>query len=174
MPRGGARSSSGPPRAEVSQRNDREAARRAKGLPSRVIDDGEWLTLAREGRTANPPAWPLTLASGRERALWRLLWKRPQALGWELVGAEHQVAVYVRSLVRAEEAESPIGLMNVVRLQQHELGLTAGGLRALKWRIARPSQVHAPSSSGAGEVPAAGVKVGKSPKERMGFRLVGG
>jgi hypothetical protein len=171
MPRGGARSRSGPPPAEHSQKKDREAARTAKGqVKPKVIDDGEWLTLPREGRTANPPAWPLTQASKRERVLWRALWKKPQGLAWELLGLEYSVAVHARTLARAEEGDSAIGLVNLVRLQSDGLGLTPVGLSMVKWRIARPGAMG--SSEGATSAAAAPRSSGESIKNR--FKLVAG
>lgn len=168
MPKGGIRANNGPAPAEHSQAKDRAAARIAKGLPPKttkatVIDDGEWLTLPREGRTGNPPAWPLSKASARESDLWRRLWKRPVALGWERVGSEHQVAMYVRTLVRAEDRESPIGLSNLVRLQQDGLGLTSIGLRMLKWRIGQASKMAPADVPSSPQRPVAGVP----PKMRL-------
>lgn len=168
MPKGGIRANNGPAPAEHSQAKDRAAARIARGLPPKtikamVIDDGEWLMLPREGRSGNPPAWPLTKASARERDLWRRLWKRPIALGWERVGAEHQVAMYVRTLVRAEDRESPIGLSNLVRLQQDGLGLTSIGLRMLKWRIGQTSKLVPAAEPSSTQRPAAGLP----PKMRL-------
>lgn len=163
MPRGGARPGTGPAPAEHSQKKDRAAKRAAKGLA--VIDDGEWLVLPREGRSSNAPAWPLSTASKREQLVWRREWKRPQALGWERTGISvDQVAVYVRTLVRAEEPDSAIGLLNLVRMQQDGLGLSAVGMRMLRWKIGQVKK----ATTGEPGAPAAPRPVpGVSPKERL-------
>lgn len=90
------------------------------------------------GRPGNPPAWPLTKASARERELWRRLWKSPQALGWEWSGVEPlTVALFVRRLAVAESPEATTSGANLVRQQADGLGLSAPGMRMLRWRVAR-------------------------------------
>lgn len=106
-----------------------------------------------EGRGGNPPAWPLSMASKREREVWRQLWKLPQAIAWEMRGSTFQVALHVRMLVRAEDVESPIGASNLVRLQQHELGLTPPGMATLKWKVARSPRVQQQVVASAGDAP---------------------
>lgn len=157
------RPGAGRPPAKESRAKDRAAARAAK-TQAPVVDDGDWLLLPREGRRAKPPAWPLTKASARERVLWIRQWKRPQALAWERLGLDEQVAVYVRTLARAEESDSAIGLSNLVRMYQDGLGLSAAGMRMLRWKIASghagPVEVPVPASK----------SPSVSPKERL--RLV--
>jgi len=99
-----------------------------------TVADGETLLPAR-GRPGNPPAWPLSRASKRERELWRRAWRRPQALVWEQLGVEELVAFYVRTLARAEAPDSAIGLGTQVRQLADSLGLTPAGLRMHRWRI---------------------------------------
>lgn len=182
MPRGGARLNSGPAPAAQSQKKDRAAARAAKTpgakLQTQAINDGDWLTLPKDGRTGNAPAWPLarpsksTVTSRRELAIWSKLWKLPQAVAWDLVGVDHHtIAMHVRTLVRAEQPDSPAGLTNTLRLQQDGLGLSAPGLRMLHWRIARTvsTSADAPAESHGSSGPR---PTGLSPKERM--RLVSG
>lgn len=171
MASGGSRPGAGRPPAEHSRAKDRAAARAAKGKPV-VIDDGTWLTLPHEGRGGNPPAWPLSVASKRERDVWRRLWKTPEALGWDRTGSDYQVALHVRTLVRAEQPESPIGISNLVRLQQAELGLTPGGKKTLRWRVGRPphAQAAAPEPPKPEPAPVSKFSTGRSPKDRM--RLV--
>lgn len=173
MPKGGLRPGAGRPPQENSRAKDRAAAKAAKAAKAGmlVVSDGDWLTLAPEGRSGNPPAWPLTTATAREREIWKRLWKTPQALGWERVGATEQVAMYVRTLVRAEDSESPIGLTSLVIRYQHDLGLTAVGLRMLHWRIGRAGQQTAASADTTGTAPAARLV---SPKERFGLKVVPG
>jgi hypothetical protein len=141
MPSGGARIGSGPQPSANSRAKDRAAKR---GL--QPIDDGDWLTLPREGRSGNAPAWPLTKPatatdrSRRELVVWRRLWKSPQAVAWELTGVDHlTVAMYVRALVEVEAGGAPTSAAALVRHYASDLGLSAAGMRALHWRVARGS-----------------------------------
>ena len=122
MSKGGARSRSGPP-------PDPNALRRER-------DVGEWVTLPASGRPGNPPAWPLPTASKRERELWRLMWRRPQAIMWERNGQHLDIALYCRRFAEAEVPDSPVALSTLVRQMQDSLGLSVPGLRANRWRIA--------------------------------------
>lgn len=151
MPSGGSRPGAGRPPAEHSRAKDRRARAIAKGKPVPVIDDGDWLMLPREGRSGNPPAWPLskpskpTEQSRREQEIWRRLWKTPQALGWDKVGVDRDhIALYVRYLVEAEQEGAVIGGRNLVRHYADSLGLTGPGLRMLRWRIGQPPKIAAP------------------------------
>lgn len=166
MGRGGIRAGAGRPPQEQSRARDR--AKKKGQAP--VIDDGEWLVLPREGRTANPPAWPLSAWTKRESELWRRQWKRPQSLGWERAGLDETVAMYVRTLAEAEEPGSAIGLKNLVRQQQDALGLTAPGMRMLRWKIGQGPRVAAadPVETPTEPQPARGALV--PPKQRL--RLV--
>lgn len=120
--RGGARSRSGPA-------PDPNALRREK-------DGNEWVVLPAEGRPGNPPAWPLPTADKRERELWRVMWRKPQAIMWERNGQHLDVALYVRRFAEAEVPDSPVALSTLVRQMQDALGLSVPGLRANRWRIA--------------------------------------
>ena len=101
MPKGGARTRSGPA-------PDPEALRRER-------DAGEWTILPAEGRQGATPDWPLTDQDLREAELWARLWKMPQALMWERYGQELEVALYVRRLAEAETRESSVALSTLVR-----------------------------------------------------------
>lgn len=166
MPRGGLRPGAGAPQAEESRAKDRAAARASKHGRPAVIDDGDWLTLPREGRTGNAPAWPLSKASKRELEVWRRQWKRPQALAWERLGdLTEQVARYVRYAVEAEQADATVGVRNLVRQYEDGLGISPAGMRMLRWKIG-----HAPKGVVPGDppTPAAPRPVpGLSPKERL-------
>jgi len=121
MSSGGARARSGPAPDPSALRRDR---------------DGEaWITLPAEGRKGRAPAWPLSKASKRETALWRREWKRPQAIEWQRNGQEIEVAIYVRSLVAAEDREARPNARTLVRQQQEALGLSLPGLLRLRWKI---------------------------------------
>ncbi|MFG3710139.1 hypothetical protein [Micromonospora sp. NPDC047730] len=123
MPKGGARARSGPAPDPDALRRDRDA--------------GEWTVLPAEGRDGDPPAFPLIDPSGREVELWRGEWLRPQALAWERLGLEHEVALYVRNLALAEQPGAPVTLSTLVKQLRDSLGLSVAGLRANRWRIAR-------------------------------------
>lgn len=120
MPRGG-HGRSGPAPDPTALRRERDA--------------GEWTVLPAEGRSGDPPEWPLTVLSVREAELWARLWAMPQALMWERYGQVIEVALYVRNLARVELSDSKVNLGTLVRQQSDSLGLTTPGLRANRWRI---------------------------------------
>jgi hypothetical protein len=121
MAKGGARSRSGPA-------PDPEALKRAE-------DWGAWTELPASGRTGRVPAWPLATATARERAVWKRLWKLPQAIEWEREHQHDVVALYVRRFVEAEEHGAPAALTNVVKQLAEGLGITKPGLLRNRWRI---------------------------------------
>ncbi|MFB7630680.1 hypothetical protein ACFC0M_07000 [Streptomyces sp. NPDC056149] len=67
--------------------------------------------------------------------LWDVLWKRPQAVMWERLGLELEVAMYARRFAEAEQPESRVNLSTLVRQLADSLGLTVPGMRANRWRI---------------------------------------
>lgn len=152
MPKGGARARSGPAPDPTALRRERDA--------------GEWTVLPAEGRPGDPPRWPLVGQSDREAELWARLWSKPQALMWERLGQDLEVALFVRNFALAELPGAPINLGTLVRQQQDSLGLTTPGLRANRWRITRdevaerradaPAQAARPSSRGRLKVVAGG------------------
>jgi hypothetical protein len=91
--------------------------------------------------------------------LWEEEWRRPQAIEWERLGRHHEVAMYVRTLVRFEDVElkssAPLG--SLLRGQQMDLGLSVPGLRANRWIIdatddapaAKPARTNDPDRSSA-------------------------
>src|SRR5688500_18373277 len=121
MPKGGHARSGPPP--------DPNALRRSR-------DVGEWVTLPAEGRPGDPPDWPLPTCSEREQELWRIMWRKPQAIMWERNGQHLDVALYCRRFAEAEEPDSPVNLSTLVRQMQDSLGLSTPGLRSNRWRIA--------------------------------------
>ncbi|MFL5844261.1 MAG: hypothetical protein ACJ762_06165 [Solirubrobacteraceae bacterium] len=115
------------------------------------------------GRKGRAPAWPLSKASARERAIWNREWKRPQAIEWERNGQELEVALYVRSLVDAEQQGAQVTMRTLVRQQQEALGISLPGLQRNRWRIepeeAKPAggrATRAPSAKGRLKVVAGG------------------
>lgn len=128
MPKGGARVRSGPPPVPGSIRSGRTADR------SGIVH------LPAEGRESEPPAWPLP---GRptiwEKGRWVQEWARPQALMWERLGLEVQVAIYVRNLRLASSATAAATRTNGLMTQMHNLGLTADSMKRLGWVIDEPA-----------------------------------
>lgn len=121
MASGGARTRSGPAPDPSSLRSAKDA--------------GEWTTLPAEGRKGRTPAWPLTKASKRETVLWAREWKRPQALMWERLGQELEVALYVRSVADAEQFGAAVAARTLVRQMMDNLGISAPGMKNLRWKI---------------------------------------
>ena len=119
---GGARANSGPPPDPNAIRRDR---------PS---DRAGWTTLP-ERREGEAPAWPLTRPKARELVLWTAEWVRPQAVMWEANGQVVEVAIYVRTLVAAEQPKAPVAVRTLLKQQQEALGLSLPGLNRLRWRI---------------------------------------
>lgn len=129
------------------------------GALRRNRDAGDWVLLPAVGRQKPPPVWPLvapekpwldpkrdpdgTLAesirmelAAREADLWELMWAKPQAVMWEQMGLEHEVALFVRALAEAERSHSAVNLRTLVKQHQENLGLSVAGLARNRWRIA--------------------------------------
>ena len=140
MPKGGARARSGPAPDPAALRRDRDA--------------GEWTVLPAEGRAGEPPAFPLLNPDGRELELWAGEWKRPQAVAWERLGLEHEVALYVRNLALAEIPGAPVTLSTLVKQLRDSLGLSVAGMRANRWRIARDETADRREGAAPGRAPA--------------------
>jgi hypothetical protein len=126
MPKGGARTRSGPAPDPTALRRERDA--------------GEWTILPAEGREGATPDWPFEEQSVREAVLWERLWEKPQGLMWERYGQEIEVALYARRLAEAEKPESAVVLSTLVRQMADSLGLTTPGMRGNRWRIDRVSE----------------------------------
>lgn len=134
MPKGGARTRSGPAPDPNALRRERDA--------------GEWTILPAEGREGATPDWPFEEQSVREIVLWERLWRMPQSLMWERYGQELEVALYVRRLAEAEKPDSAVVLSTLVRQMADSLGLTTPGMRGNRWRIDRPSEESEELSTG--------------------------
>lgn len=92
--------------------------------------------LPAEGRRGDPPAWPLSAATARERHWWAYLWALPQAVQWEKAGQVVEVAIYARRLTEAEKRGATVALGTLVRQLADALGLTIPGMRTHRWKIA--------------------------------------
>lgn len=119
--------------------------------------------LPADGRPGDPPQWPLLGQSDREVELWAALWRKPQALMWERLGQELEVALFVRNLAQVELPGAPINLGTLVRQQQDSLGLTTPGLRANRWRILAAEPARKPGERSKAERP----KSGQSARDRL-------
>lgn len=142
MPRGGPRVNSGPP-------PDPKALRR-----ERPGDKDGWVSLPSEGRRGNAPAWPLAkwrdlekakapefrndagarVLDARELEIWRQIWKTPQAAQWDRLGWKHDVALYVRMMVGAEQGD--MRAASEARQWSDRLGLSQMAMLRNRWRIA--------------------------------------
>lgn len=124
MPRGGARVRSGPPSSP-------DAIRRGKNP-----DRSGFAHLPSSGREGPAPAWPLPGRTTRfEREQWSAAWGRPQAIMWEQLGLEVQVALYIRTLRDATRSGAGATRTTALLRQIDSLGLSVAGLRANRWVI---------------------------------------
>jgi len=147
MPSGGARSRSGPPPDPNALRRDRKT-------------DAEWTTLPAEGYTGDLPEFPLpanpiydiywvekqrikeldveaTAAfHERELALWDTLWRKPQAVMWNRLHLQYEVASYVRAYLESNLPDAVSGMKTAALRMAAELGLSLPGMHSLRWKIA--------------------------------------
>ncbi len=121
MPKGGARTHSGPPPDPNALRRDRKS-------------DGEWTTLPTR-RTGRVPAWPLVDQTQREAAVWGVFWRKPQAILWERNGQEFEVAMHVRQLCESEQLGAATNARTLLRQQADSLLLTLPAMRSARVRI---------------------------------------
>lgn len=93
MPKGGARSRSGPT-------PDPNALRRSRK------SDPAWTKIPASGTGKPAPEWPLVEPSPRELELWVAWWAEPVATLWEESHAAHYVAFCVRMFAEAEQPKA--------------------------------------------------------------------
>ncbi|WP_306186956.1 hypothetical protein [Streptomyces sp. MK5] len=134
MPKGGARAVSGPPPDPNSLRQ------------ARAANAAGWSTLPAEGRTGPVPQWPLVSMQPREADLWEDMWARPQAVMWERLGQEIEVAMFCRKLAEAELPKASVELQKVVRQYLDSLGLSVQGMLRNRWRI-EPAAAEDPAEA---------------------------
>ena len=114
---------------------------------NRPSDKAGWRTLPADGRIGAAPEWPLTTTSEREAELWDELWGRPQAVMWDELGQEYEVALFVRTLAEAELPDARIDIKKMVRPYLDSLGLSVQGMLRLRWKITPTAeQDEAPGS----------------------------
>lgn len=92
--------------------------------------------LPSEGRTGDPPDWPLATTAAYDEQTWRELWSTPQAVAWERlgVGTVRVVARYVVLLAEADVGEPKAAAE--VRQIEDRLGLSPMAMLRLRWEIA--------------------------------------
>lgn len=130
MPRGGARVVSGPP-------PDPRSLKQAK-----IAERGGWTTLPAEGRQESAPEWPLVSPADRELDLWEKLWSLPQAVMWEAMGQQDEVAMYVRCFVEAERIDGRIDIKKLARQYADSLGLSVQGMLRNRWKVAPAAEAE--------------------------------
>lgn len=146
---GGRRVRSGPPR-------DPMAIRRG-----RTPDRSGVIRLPIAGRDGDLPAWPLPGKPTKfELQRWAVEWAKPQAIMWERLGWDLQVALYIRTIRLSLKAEAPAGLTTARLRQEDNLGLSSAGLAAKGWVI----EEGAPEAA-----PAPRRSAGVSAKSRLGI-----
>lgn len=123
MPKGGARTRSGPAPDPNALRRDRPG-------------DTAWVVLPAEGRKGPTPKWPLAKQTPAEKGQWAKLWRMPQAVMWEQLRLHDQVAMYVRNWCEATLPEASSSLRTLHRQLADALGLTAPGMASLRWKVA--------------------------------------
>lgn len=69
-----------------------------------------------------------------ERALWKRLWRLPQAVAWERLHVEREVAYYVRWSVLGEAGD--LRAAAEARQRSDRLGLTPQSMLRLRWAVA--------------------------------------
>lgn len=122
MPKGGARSRSGPAPDPNALRRDRKT-------------DATWTVLPASGRTNPPPAWPLVGQSEREAEMWDVYWAKPQAMVWERDSLVEYVALFVRQFIEAETVTSSAENRKTVRMMFADLYLTPDSMARARIRI---------------------------------------
>lgn len=124
MAKGGARSRSGPAPDPNALRRDRAT-------------DAGWVTLPLEGFQGVVPDWPLPAEpSYDEIVFWERLWRRPQAVMWDRLRMQDDVAAYVRAFLEAVEPGASAGLKTAVLRMAAEIGLSLPGMHSLRWKFA--------------------------------------
>jgi len=141
MAKGGARPRSGPAKDPNSARTEKSGGIKVTALPS-------------EGHRGRPPAFPLPRINrpeyteksqaqtkafrARELAIWREVWKTPQAAAWSLDSWRWPtIAEFCRIKAAVElDPDSNAALLSRLREYRNEIGLSPDGLRANGWAIA--------------------------------------
>lgn len=113
--------------------------------------------LPRDGWDQEPPKFPLTYSTARERSVWKEIWTTPQAAAWSTEPWRWStIALYVRTRVRYEDRESSAALGTIMIRLQDQIGLTPAGLRENQWEIEEaPGTRPTAAVEGEGDTPPA-------------------
>lgn len=107
------------------------AERRRRNAPK-----ANTVKLPAEGRTDQAPQWPLPTF---KPPAWEEIWKLPQAVMWEHMGAEPIVARYVDLRDKVMNPDFPEGktaaFWGVLSALEDRLGLTPTAMMKLQWEI---------------------------------------
>lgn len=87
------------------------------------------------GRSGEPPKWPLSKQTPRERAVWSRVWATPQAVAWEQLGWYDEVARYCLLLATIDARKAKAIEMIEARQLADRLGLSPMSLLRLRWEI---------------------------------------
>lgn len=137
MASGGARNRSGPRPDPTSKRS-----------AQRGITTGSLRKLPASGYTGRIPAWPLPKKPNREVALWKKVWRYPQAVAWaDQPWQWLMIAHYVHWAVKSEDPKASPSVMTQVMRLADAIGLTPAGLRENGWEIAETEKEEAESNS---------------------------
>lgn len=80
--------------------------------------------------------------------MWEREWARPQAIMWERLGLGDEVALYVRTFVRAQARNATGTLIRSAMQLQESLGISTTGLARRRWTIGAPAQQQRPRATG--------------------------
>lgn len=92
----------------------------------------------------------MELAGEAELELWADLWKSPQAVAWERIGCEREVAQYCRWKVLAEQGD--LDASKEARQLSDRIGLSPMSMLRLQWEIVddvKPAAKPKPGASAA-------------------------
>lgn len=70
--------------------------------------------------------------------LWESLWRMPQAIVWEELHQEMQVAFYTFAFLLAQSSDTTPSQQTVALRMAGELGVTIPGMRSHRWTIDPP------------------------------------
>ena len=118
----------------------------------------EWRSLPAQGRSGDPPAFPLGDPSVEALALWLDLWRTPQATAWEALSWTRVVARYTLLVLDAEKPDATGALLAEVRQLEDRLGLSPMAMKRLQWEIA--VEVESEEVSGGADLDAFRARVG--------------
>lgn len=170
MPKGGSRPRAGRPADPNSEGARKSPKKSTASAETNAVTNPEFnpTALPARGRGGNPPAFPLpkivrhslvategkpmrvpdakagTEFRRRELAIWRAVWKTPQAVAWERDSWRWPTIAEFCRLKAIIEAEPESNAALVARLREYrnEVGLSPDGLKMNGWAIA-PDQLAA-------------------------------